>query len=129
MASQSDIQKESYQAGSLIFCEGDLDFHFYIVETGEVQIFTKTKTGKRINICKVRQGESFGEFALLSKQARTASAEAITPVKLVKVSQAGYEELLNDLPVWASSMMKSFIERFRNVNELLKSSEQFLPRK
>jgi CRP/FNR family transcriptional regulator, cyclic AMP receptor protein len=129
MGAQGDILKETYQAGKLIFCEGDLDFHFYIVETGEVQIFTKNKTGKKINICKVGPGESFGEFALLSRQPRSASAEAITSVNLVKVSQAGYEELLGDLPVWASSMMKSFIERFKKVNELLKASEQFLPRK
>lgn len=129
MATESDILKESYNANDTIFFEGDLDSHFYIVETGEVQIFTKDKHGKRINICKIGPGESFGEFALLSKQPRSASAQALTPVTLVKVSEAGYEELLGDLPVWASSMMKSFIDRLRNMNDILKGSDQFMPRK
>jgi CRP/FNR family cyclic AMP-dependent transcriptional regulator len=129
MATQNDILKETYNAGDTIFFEGDLDQHFYIVETGEVQIFTKNKAGKRVDICKIGAGESFGEFALLSKQPRSASAQALTSVTLVKVSEAGYDELLGDLPIWASSMMKSFIERLRNMNEVLKSADQFLTKK
>lgn len=129
MPKDGEIIKETFKAGSLIFCEGDLDFHFYIVESGQVLIFTKGKNGKKLNICKVGAGESFGEFALLSRQARSASAEALTEVKVVKVSAAGYEELLGDLPVWASSMLRSFIERFKNMNELLKSVDQFIPKR
>jgi CRP-like cAMP-binding protein len=129
MSSANDIIKETYSAGETIFFEGDLDSHFYIIESGEVQIFTKDKSGRRLNICKMGPGESFGEFALLSRQPRSASAEAISPVILIKVSEAGYEELLNDLPVWASSMLKSFIERFHNMNDILKNADQFIPKK
>lgn len=123
------IEKESYKAGEYIFFEGDLDQHFYIIESGSVQIFTKAQDGTRINIVQIAEGESFGEFALLDRKPRSASAQAITDVELVKVSEAGYEQLLAELPVWASSMLRSFTSRLRNMNQLMKSQDQFLSRK
>lgn len=129
MASKDDILKETFESGDYIFFEGDIESHFYIIETGQVQIFTKNKVGKRIDILTVQAGESFGEFALLDNKPRSASAQALSKVSLIKVSEAGYEELLGDLPIWSASMMRSFTARLRNMTQMLKDSDQFLPRK
>jgi CRP-like cAMP-binding protein len=123
------IVRETYAPNDFIFFEGDIESHFYIVETGQVQIFTKNKAGKRIDILLVGEGESFGEFALLDNKPRSASAQAVSAVSLIKVSAEGYEQLLQDLPVWASCMMKSFVVRLKNMTEQLRASDQFLSRK
>lgn len=128
MQESAEVVKEVYKPGDYIFFEGDIDFHFYIVQEGEIQIFTKDKKGQRINILKVSEGESFGEFALLDKQPRSASAQAITDCTLIKVSEAGYQQLLTELPVWASSMLKSFSQRMKSMNEKLKDIPQFMPK-
>lgn len=122
----SDIQKVAYKSGDFIFLEGDRETHFYIIEKGNVQIFTKKDGGERINICEISEGEAFGEFALLDKAPRSASAKALTDVVLVKVSQEGYEKLLADIPVWASSMLRSLITRLKNMNSLIKKQDQFI---
>lgn len=122
----SAIVKETYAAGDFIFFEGDLEHHFYIIESGSVQIFTKNKQGARLNICTITDGESFGEFALLDNKPRSASAQAITDVTLVRVSEEGYHQLLNELPVWANCMLKSFMDRLKNMTQLMKQSDQFL---
>lgn len=124
----SAIQKESYKPGDYIFFEGDIENHFYIVETGVVNIFTKDQTGKRIPILDVIDGESFGEFALISKMPRSASAQAVTDVVLVKVSEEGFQELLTDLPTWAECMLKSFVDRLQNMTEKIRELEQFKKR-
>jgi CRP/FNR family cyclic AMP-dependent transcriptional regulator len=121
MTESSDIVTESYPAQTAIFFEGDIDFHFYIVQSGRVQIYTKTESGGRVNITVIEEGESFGEFALLDKQARSASAEAMTDCVLVKVSEAGYHQLLSELPVWASCMLQSFADRLKRMNQLIKN--------
>ncbi len=126
MQESADVFKETYKPGDYIFFEGDLDFHFYIIETGQVQIFTKSSSGQRVDIATLSDGESFGEFALLEKQPRSASAQALTECTLVKVSEAGYEQLLSELPVWASSMLHSFAHRLKGMNEKLKEMPQFL---
>lgn len=114
------IEKESYKPGDYIFFEGDIENHFYIVETGVVNIFTKDSQGKRISIVDIVDGESFGEFALISQSPRSASAQAVTDVTLVRVSEEGYRELLADLPTWAECMLKSFTERLQTMTEKVK---------
>ncbi|MBX2995694.1 MAG: cyclic nucleotide-binding domain-containing protein [Bdellovibrionaceae bacterium] len=126
MATTAEITREVYKPGDFIFFEGDLDFHFYIIEFGEVQIFTKNAQGTRINIATIEPGESFGEFALLDKAPRSASAQALTEVSLFKVSQVGFEDLLNELPVWSSSMLRNFAVRLKNMNQVLKTVPQFV---
>ncbi|UXR66172.1 cyclic nucleotide-binding domain-containing protein [Bdellovibrio bacteriovorus] len=125
MEAQSAIVKESYQPGDYIFFEGDIENHFYIVESGVVNIFTKDQMGKRIHICDITDGESFGEFALISKMPRSASAQATTDVVLVKVSEEGYQQLLAELPTWAECMLKSFTDRLQNMTEKIREMEQF----
>jgi len=124
----SAIVRETYAPNDYIFFEGDIESHFYIVESGKVQIFTKNKIGKRIDILTVDEGESFGEFALLDNKPRSASAQATTDVTLIKVSAEGYEQLINELPVWACCMMKSFVARLARMTESMKASDQFMSR-
>jgi CRP-like cAMP-binding protein len=127
MTAHDAIQKESYKPGDYIFFEGDIENHFYIVETGVVTIFTKDHTGKKIHISEIVDGESFGEFALISNSPRSASAQALTDVTLVKVSEDGFKELLNDLPPWAESMLKSFVDRLQNMTEKIRELERQRP--
>lgn len=122
------IQKESYKPGEFIFFEGDIENHFYIVENGVVSIFTKDNTGKKIPITEIVDGESFGEFALISNSPRSASAQALTDVTLVKVSEEGFKHLMAELPVWAESMLKSFVERLQNMTEKVRELEKQQPR-
>lgn len=126
MEETAEIIKEVYKPGDYIFFEGDIDYHFYIVEQGVIQIFAKSKTGQRIDIAKVEEGESFGEFAMLDRQPRSASAQAVTECTLIKVSEKGYEQLIGDLPIWANSMLKSFSKRLKHMNQTLKEMPQFL---
>jgi len=120
MSDNNTITVESYKAGSTIFREGDLHSHFYIIKAGTVQIFTTDANQKKINIYQIGEGESFGEFALLDKMPRSASALAVTDVELLKVSEKGYEKLLTELPIWASSMLKSFTNRLRVMNKKIR---------
>ncbi len=124
--SSNEIEAEVFKAGEFIFFEGDEGRDFYIVETGEVEIFTKSKAGLRIDITTVKAGESFGEFALLEKTPRTATARALSDCALVRVSEEGYQQLLTELPVWAQSMLHSFAHRLKMMNERVKDLPQFV---
>lgn len=118
----SSITKESFKAGDFIFFEGDIESHFYIIESGHVSIFMKDKKGAKLEVARLEPGETFGEFALIDKGARSASAQATTDVKAMKISAEGYELMLNDLPLWASSMLKSFSARLKQMNATLKEA-------
>lgn len=116
----SSITKESFKAGEFIFFEGDIESHFYIIEVGEILIFSKDKSGQKVEIARLKSGETFGEFALIDKGSRTASAQAVTDCTMMKISSEGYEMMLGDLPTWASSMLTSFSSRLKQMNKSLK---------
>ena len=120
----SVVSKEKFQIGDHIFFEGDVESHFYIIESGEVSIFTKNKQNQKIEVARLKAGETFGEFALIDKGARTASAQAATDVAVMKISAEGYENLLGELPMWASSMLKSFTQRLKQMNQTLKEQKK-----
>jgi CRP/FNR family transcriptional regulator, cyclic AMP receptor protein len=122
-----DIMPETFKAGQFIFLEGDKSAHFYIIQEGKVEIFTNSAKDY-FKIAEMGPGESFGEFALLNRSPRSASARAVTDVSVVKVSERGYEQMLNELPGWASCMMASFVKRLRMMNERLLEAPQFLTR-
>ena len=121
-----NLERMNLKLGDSVFFEGDLDFDFYIIEKGRVEIFTKNKQGKKVSLMVVEEGESFGEFALLDRRPRSASARALTDCILVRVSEEGYKSLLDELPVWASSMLKALARRLIKMNDKLKDSDQFI---
>jgi len=120
LSSESLLIETRYNAGDFIFFEGDLDSNFYIVKSGKVNILTKNTKGERIKVAQIDEGESFGEFAFLDKTPRTATAQAETAVTLILVSELAFQKLLDDLPIWASSMLKSFAHRITLMNERIK---------
>lgn len=115
MSALEQLHKQEYKAGEFIFFQGDIEKHFYIIESGTVKICTLDRTGKEVEINTITDGESFGEFALLDNAPRSASAKCMTDVVVVQVSEDGFQELLNDLPVWANCMLKSFVSRLKKM--------------
>lgn len=124
MTSNDAIVKETHKAGDYIFFEGDLERHFYIVESGTVEICTMNRQGQKVALNQVHEGESFGEFALLENKPRSASAVALTEVTVVKVSEEGFQQLLEELPMWANCMLKSFAERIKKMTAAFKEAEE-----
>jgi EAL domain-containing protein (putative c-di-GMP-specific phosphodiesterase class I) len=87
--------KRIFKAGDRIFNEGEAQDIAYIIEEGEVEIFTEFKGEKRtLNI--LGTGALFGELALVDRQPRSASAEAKTNALLTVVTQQQVEERLAD---------------------------------
>lgn len=123
-----EVSKESFKAGSIIFRQGDQESHFFIIEEGRVGIFIN-QNGNNVKITECGPGESFGEFALLDHAPRSASAQALTDLQVFKVSAKGFDEMLTQLPDWASFMLKSFVNRMKAMNERFKDLPQFMAKK
>lgn len=113
------LKKVTYQPGDIIFYETDIEAHFFIIEKGTVGVYTKNSRGERVVLSELGPGEIFGEQAMIDRSERSASAQATSHCVLVKVSEEDYQALLKQLPVWASSMLKSFSARLKKMNKKL----------
>ena len=106
--------------GELLFKEGDKSFFFYIIQQGNVEIYLHDGTGKKITLAVAEPGQAVGEFAMITKRPRSASAVALTPVELVKISEEGYQQLLKELPEWAFSMIQTLVDRLSQADQTIR---------
>ncbi len=119
-----DIEQITFRKGDILFEENEVSFHFFIIEDGEVEVFKKTSEGKELILAKVGPGSSLGEFAMLDRQSRSASARALTDLTAAKVSPEAYARLLTELPEWAVSVMRALVERLRVTNNIVRELQK-----
>lgn len=117
----SSLTKIPYKANDIIFFEGDIEAHFFLIEKGNITVFTKNQKGEKVILAQLGPGEVLGEQAMIDKSERSASAQATTDSVLLKISEESYQEMLLELPLWASSMLKSLSTRLKHMNKAVKT--------
>jgi CRP-like cAMP-binding protein len=127
--SKSAIEIVSFQPGEILFHENEMTFHFYIVQSGKVEVFKTDSDGKKVILAIIEEGSSIGEFALIDKQPRSASARALTAVELARISDEAYQQLLTELPDWATAVLEGLIDRIRRANETIQMLQNQLNQK
>ncbi len=73
------------EKGEIIFVENEPADFFYIIEEGAIKI-SKLVNGQEFILCILKEGEIFGEMAILNKRVRNATAVAFEKTKLVRLS-------------------------------------------
>lgn len=111
--------RRSYEAGDVVFLEGDPARRFYLVEKGKVQILRDTRTGP-VALSTVEEGEIFGEMALVHGEARSATAICMTDTILSSALSDHLESLIEANPEFASTLIRTLVMR------LIHSEEAFL---
>ena len=81
-----------YEAGQIIFREGELARRFYIILTGKAQVF-RQQDGQEAAVATLGPGEYFGEMSILQGVRHTASVRSLTPVDLLTMSGADFTAL------------------------------------
>ena len=74
--------------GETIIREGDPPGPMFVVEAGKVRVFAD-RNGRARNLAFYREGDFFGELSILNESPRAASAEAVTPVRLLRAADRG----------------------------------------
>ncbi|MBU1151076.1 MAG: cyclic nucleotide-binding domain-containing protein [Proteobacteria bacterium] len=59
------IDRRSFQKGTLLFRRGEAGDALYIIIRGQIRIFASTRQGNEITLALLGVGEFFGEMALL----------------------------------------------------------------
>ena len=93
-------------AGKLMAKEGDRGREFFVLLEGEAEV---TKGGETINT--MRDGDFFGEIALVTKMPRTANVTAKTPVRVLVITERDFSGLLKHSPDVARGVAEALAER------------------
>jgi len=120
----NQIRQIVFKPGDILFRENDHSFQFYILQDGIVEIYKTSPEGNKIILAEATEGTSIGEFAMIDRRPRSATAQAKTTVTAIEVSEEGYQKLLSELPDWAVAVMRGLVERLRNANEIIRRIQQ-----
>jgi CRP/FNR family transcriptional regulator, cyclic AMP receptor protein len=84
---------EEVPEGSVIVKEGDFANHFMAIEDGTAKV---TRDGDEVG--QLGPGDIFGEMGLLEKEKRSATIEATSRVKLIKIERWELQRMKKMLP-------------------------------
>ena len=91
---RNSIELHEYQAGEIIFNEGDIGDSFYAVLSGSVSIIIEGRYfHSDRELGHVSSGHFFGEMALLNETSRSATVRAHTAVKLLVIPRLNFVRL------------------------------------
>jgi small-conductance mechanosensitive channel/CRP-like cAMP-binding protein len=104
-----------FAAGERIIEEGSAGDSFFIIDRGEVEV-VKTVGGVPRVLARLMEGQFFGEMALLTGEARTATVVAATDADVFALEKAGFEEILQANPAIAEDISTILVERREALN-------------
>ena len=97
MGGGGGVSQVHYEAGEVIFRQGDLGDALYIILKGNVEVLLE-EDGKESVIARLGDGEYFGEMALLKERSRSATIRCTGPTDLLALRQGDFHTLVANLP-------------------------------
>lgn len=116
------LEKMTVPEATTIFQDGDPGDSMYIIEQGQVQIYTLLADGKKHPLALLREGDIFGEMALLTGQPRSAAAEVQSDAILYRLQTEKFQEFLDQNQVISSSLLKLLCQRLGQTNDTMRES-------
>jgi CRP-like cAMP-binding protein len=105
-----------YPAGMVLFEEGQPGDFMYVVQRGEIEIRRQVGDGERV-LAVLRDGEFFGEMAILNGRPRSATAVVRTDATLLVIEGLTFEAMLRARPEIALRIIKSLATRLESANQ------------
>lgn len=84
------------QAGEAVIRQGEDGDFYYIVKEGRAKVTRASKTGSELTLATLRDGDAFGEEALISEAKRNATVIMETDGFLMRLSKADFNALLKE---------------------------------
>jgi len=118
------LQYAPFARGDIVTKQGQAAHWLYIIAFGEAEVRYEGPTGASQQVGNLRSGQFFGEMALLTGDARSATVVAKTDVECYRLDRAAFQGLLFKRPEIAEGMSKVISSRrpeLERVRELFAS--------
>ncbi len=110
--------EKQLQAGQVLFYEGDRGEAMYLIREGKIKI-TKGKGDEEKTLAVLKEGDFFGEMAIIDGSPRSAGAVALTPVSLLVIDKESFKEKLRENPL-IEYVLETLSRRLRTADEQIR---------
>lgn len=117
------IQRVVFEKGHVVCREGEPGASMFMIVKGRVSIHKETGWGPR-ELKQMGEREAFGEMALITQEARSATVTALERTECLRLEQAGFQALLDQDAIFAQRVAKVITKRLSALDT--KTSEELL---
>lgn len=108
------FKEETYPSGHVFFRDDTVNHILYIIKHGAVKIIKTSKSGEgKLSLILRREGDFFGETALIEETSPLETAQAIKNTKVLQLSRSDFLTILSNHPFIAFQIMKALTSRLR----------------
>ncbi len=104
--------------GEVLFNEGDRGDVMYLIKEGQIKI-TKGKGPDERVLAVLKEGDFFGEMAIIDGSPRSATATAIEPASLLVIDKETFKAKIKENPL-IEYVLETLTKRLRNADEQIK---------
>ncbi len=111
--------RRRYDAGQMIFVEGEPCAGLFIVESGQVKIFKLSPEGREQILHIFGAGEGFNDVAILDGGPNPASVMALEPTAVLVIDRSSMMDLLERYPALSRAVIENLASRARHLVSLV----------
>ena len=100
------LSPERYASGQDMVRQGDAGDKLYVISRGQAAVFVQ-EGAVETQVNALKDGDYFGEFALLTHQPRTATVRAVVPTEVFTLSRHNFMTLIESQP-----KLKAKVDKF-----------------
>lgn len=125
----AEMQTQHLATDEVLFRVGDPGDSLYFIQRGRIQIYLSDTDGSRIPLAYCGEDEFFGELSPIDQRPRSASARAVAPTTLLRLSGAAFLGFIETRPQVGLAIMRSMAGLLRKVTRYLehRQPEPFAP--
>ncbi|MBK7217809.1 MAG: Crp/Fnr family transcriptional regulator [Candidatus Promineofilum sp.] len=105
-----------FSRGDFLFLQGDPAQSAFVVCTGWIDIVLNSADGRELTITQMRDGDLFGENALINHLPRSTSAVARAPSAMLEIPRPAFMALLDEEPRLVRRMLGIAVARLAASN-------------
>jgi uncharacterized membrane protein len=113
------VDQVNYKSGETIFNESDRGDALYVIDSGSVRIWVLDEDIKPVTLAELKEGDFFGELAVLDRGPRSTNATAINDTELHRLSSDDFQAFLLQHPETSIDVICEIGARMRQTNTLV----------
>lgn len=118
----------NYDAGQVLFRQGDPGDAAYVVLSGSVDILVNSQSGE-IKVATLEPNSIVGEIAILCDTMRNATVKANVPLETLRIRKDHFLKMLAEFPEMAVEIMRVLADRLSHTTAELSEARSELRRK
>lgn len=117
----SAVQHRSYPRGTFILRAGEETDALYLILSGRVKVLIPDEEGHEVILSIMGPQDFFGEMGLLDDQPRSASVESLESCEMLRLTKAGFTNIIKDNFELAMSIIRNLVRRLRDADRKIES--------